>query len=85
MLVYRATEAGVEALWGNPRFALARQDLFLVSISAENATAINDLEENEDIMVVAAETAQSLRKTHALPGPDAWCRPRPHMSWMITR
>ena len=68
VLIYRATEAGVRALWGNPRFALARQDLFLVSISAETATAINDLEENEDIMVVAAETAQSLRKTHALPG-----------------
>ncbi len=67
-LIYRATEAGVRALWGNPRFGLARQDLFLVSISAEENTAVHDLEENEDIMVVAAETTRALRKTDAAPG-----------------
>lgn len=67
-LVYRATETGVRSLWSNPRFGLARQDLFLVSISAEEATAVHDLEENDDIMVVAAETSRSLRKAEALPG-----------------
>lgn len=67
VLVYRATEVGVRALWGNPRFGLARQDLFLVSITDE-ATAIHDLDDADDIMVVAAETSRSLRKAEALPG-----------------
>lgn len=68
VMVYQATEAGVRMLWGSPRFGLARQDLFLVSISAEEATTIQALEEDEDVMVVAAETTKSLRKTDAKPG-----------------
>lgn len=70
VLVYRATESGVRMLWGSPRFGLARQDLFLVSIASDEATTIQDLEEDEDrgIMVVAAETTKSLRKAAARPG-----------------
>lgn len=68
VLVYQATEAGVRMLWGSPRFGLARQDLFLVSISGDEATTVQALEEDEDIMVVAAETTKSLRKTEAKPG-----------------
>lgn len=66
-LIYRATEVGVRSLWGNPRFGLARQDLFLVSVTDE-ASAIHDLDEDADIMVVAAETTRSLRKAEAVPG-----------------
>ncbi len=68
VMVYQATEAGVRMLWGSPRFGLTRQDLFLVSISGEEATTIQALEEEEDVMVVAAETTKSLRKTDAKPG-----------------
>ena len=68
VLVYRATEDGVRMLWGSPRFGLARQDLFLVSVSGDESTAIQDLEEDEDIMVVAAQTTKSLRKAEAKPG-----------------
>lgn len=74
VLIYRATESGVRMLWSSPRFGLARQDLFLVSISSDEAATIRDLEEDEDghhtaeIMVVAAETHRSLRKTEAGPG-----------------
>jgi di/tricarboxylate transporter len=72
ILIYRATEDGVRMLWGSPRFGLARQDLFLVSLSGDEATAIQDLEEDlEDgsaIMVVAAQTTKSLRKAEAHPG-----------------
>ena len=68
VLVYRATEDGVRMLWGSPRFGLARQDLYLVSVSADEATAIQELEDDEDIMVVAAETTKSLRKAEAKPG-----------------
>lgn len=68
VLVYRATEAGVRMLWGSPRFGLARQDLFLVSINTSEPTSVRELEEDEDIMVVAAETTGSLRKAEARPG-----------------
>lgn len=68
VLIYRATEDGVRMLWGSPRFGLARQDLFLVSVSSDEATAIQDLDDDEDIMVVAAETTKSLRKVEAKPG-----------------
>lgn len=68
VLVYRATEDGVRMLWGSPRFGLARQDLFLVSIAADEPTAIQDMREDDDIMVVAAETKKSLRKIESHPG-----------------
>jgi di/tricarboxylate transporter len=68
VLVYQATEDGVRMLWGSPRFGLARQDLFLVSISGDEPATIQDLEDDEDVMVVAAETTKSLRKTQARPG-----------------
>ena len=76
VLVYRATEAGVRLLWGNPRFGLARQNLFLVSVSAEETMAIKDLEDDLDteeeadgeIMVVAAQTKKGLAKTKAHAG-----------------
>jgi di/tricarboxylate transporter len=67
-LVYRATEDGVQMLWGSPRFGLARQDLYMVTVSTDEATAVQDLEEDEDIMVVAAETRKSLRKVESRPG-----------------
>jgi len=70
-LVYRASEAGVQMLWGSPRFGLARQDLYLVSVSSDEATAIQELQEDDDIMVVAAETDKSLRKIEAKPGDKA--------------
>jgi len=72
VLIYQASEAGVRMLWASPRFGLARQDLFLVSISSDEAANIRELEEDlhEDagIMVVAAETHRSLRKKEANPG-----------------
>lgn len=74
VLIYRATEDGVRMLWGSPRFGLARQDLYLVSVSSAEATPLQDLEAELDdgvdgaVMVVAAETDRSLRKTEAKPG-----------------
>jgi di/tricarboxylate transporter len=68
VLVYRATEDGVRMLWGSPRFGLARQNLYLVSFSNDEPTALQDLDEDEDIMVVAAQTTKSLRKSKARPG-----------------
>jgi di/tricarboxylate transporter len=67
-LVYRATEAGVRMLWGSPRFGQLAQDLYAVSITSDEQATVRQLEENEDIMVVAAETTQLLRDAPARPG-----------------
>ena len=68
MLIYRATEAGVRMLWESPRFAHARQDLYKVSIATDEQATVRGLEENEDVVVIAAQTAHLLRDTPARPG-----------------
>lgn len=68
VLVYRATEAGVQMLWGSPRFGLAPQRLYLVTVATNEQATVRDLEEDEDIEVVAAQTTRLLREAHAEPG-----------------
>lgn len=67
-LVYRATEDGVRTLWANPRFGLAPQRLFLVAIATNEQKSVRDLEEDEDIVVIAAQTRRLLREAPAEPG-----------------
>ncbi|MFC9556491.1 SLC13 family permease [Rhodococcus sp. NPDC056960] len=68
VLVYRATEAGVRMLWASPRFGLAPQHLYLVAIATNEQRTVRDLEEDEDIAVVAAQTTRLLRDAPAEPG-----------------
>lgn len=68
VLVYRATEQGVRMLWGSPRFGLSPQHLFAVTIGSHEAGTVRELEEDEDIEVVAAQTRRPLRETPAAPG-----------------
>lgn len=68
VMIYRATESGVRMLWGSSWLGLAPQDLYLVSISADEQTTLRDLEEDGDILVVAAETGSALSQTAAKPG-----------------
>lgn len=68
VLVYQATEAGVRMLWRSPRFGLSPQDLYLVSIATDEQATIRELEEGEDIMVVAAQGDDLLRDTPARAG-----------------
>ncbi|MCB0943214.1 MAG: anion permease [Mycobacterium sp.] len=67
-LVYRATEPGVLMLWGNPRFGLAPHNLYAVSIATDEEATVRELEEGEDLVVIAAESDQPLRTTAARPG-----------------
>ncbi len=67
-MIYRATEAGVRMLWGSSWLGLAPQDLYLVSISADEQATIRELEQDGDILVVAAETESPLHQTAAKPG-----------------
>lgn len=68
VLVYRATEAGVRMLWANPAFGLAPRRLFSVAIATNEGRSVRDLEEHEDIVVIAAQTDRLLRDAPAQPG-----------------
>ena len=68
MLVYQATEAGVRMLWRSPRFGLSPQDLYLVSIATDEQATVRELEEGEDIVVVAAQGDDLLRDAPARAG-----------------
>ncbi|MEO6820970.1 MAG: SLC13 family permease [Candidatus Nanopelagicales bacterium] len=68
VLVYRATRVGVAALWGNPLFGLAPQKLFAVSLTSGERGSLRDIEDDEQIRVIAAQTETSLRRTPLTPG-----------------
>lgn len=68
ILVYRATEPGVRMLWASPRFGHAAQALYMVSIATDESASVRDLEVEEDVQVVAAQSTKRLRDTPALPG-----------------
>jgi di/tricarboxylate transporter len=68
VLVYRATERGVRALWGSPRFGLAATRLYAASVGPGEHGTLDDLEEHGDLRVVAAQTDRPLRETRAMPG-----------------
>jgi len=66
-VVFRASPAGVRLLWGSPLFGLASQRLYEVSVCSGEHGTLSDFEE-DDITVVAAQTAVSLRRTPLVPG-----------------
>jgi di/tricarboxylate transporter len=67
-LVFTASEAGVTALWGSPRFGLSPRRLYLATVGTEGEGTLRDLEQDGDLRVIAAHTARPLRETPALPG-----------------
>ena len=67
LLVFSASEAGVSTLWHSPRFGLLSQRLYAVSVAVGEHGTLRDLEDN-DIQVIAAQTAKPLSHTAALPG-----------------
>jgi di/tricarboxylate transporter len=68
VLIYAATDAGVIALWGSPRFGLAPQRLYEVSVSSGGSGTLRDLEDEEGLRVVAARTTKPLSESPAVPG-----------------
>ena len=69
ILLYRATESGVRMLWGSPRFNQSPQPLYLVAVATnEEHATVRDLEEDEDILVIAAQTGDRLSEAAAEPG-----------------
>ncbi len=68
VLVYAATDAGVVALWGSPRFGLAPHRLYEVSVSSGGSGTLRDLEDEGGLRVVAARTTKPLSESPAVPG-----------------
>lgn len=68
VLVFSATERGVRALWGSPRFGLAPQRLYAVTVGAGEHGTLGDLEEEDVLDVVAAQSDRPLARTEAVPG-----------------
>jgi Citrate transporter len=68
VLIYRATEARVRMLWASPRFGQSRQDLYKVSIATDDQATVRELEQNEDVLVIAAQTTDLLRDSPAKAG-----------------
>ncbi len=66
--MYAATERGVRALWGSPRFGLAPQKLYLASVAEGDIGTLIDLEHDGDLKMVAAQTDRPIRDTPATPG-----------------
>lgn len=68
VLVYRCTEAGVRMLWSSPRFGLSPQPLYQVAVATNEDATVRDLERDEDIEVIAAQTTKPLCESLARPG-----------------
>ena len=66
-LVFAASEVGVKTLWESPRFGLSPQHLYVVSVGpGEHGTLLEF--EDDDLRVIAAQTAKPLGATTAIPG-----------------
>lgn len=68
VLVFSATERGIRALWGSPRFGLAPQHLYAASVGPGEHGTLEDLEEDGQLQVVAAQTDVPLHRTPASAG-----------------
>lgn len=68
VLVYAATEDGIRALWGSPRFGLTARGLYAASVAPGEHGTLDDLEHHGDLKVIAAHTDGALRDTAATPG-----------------
>lgn len=67
-LVFEATEEGVAALWGSPRFGLSEQRLYAASIAPGEAGTLADLEDHGDVEVIAARTDTPLHEAMGTAG-----------------
>lgn len=75
-LIYRSTESGVRMLWASPRFGLFPNHLYAVTIGSHDPGSVRGLEEEGDVLVVAAESQKLLRNTPASPGATVYVTAR---------
>ncbi len=63
-LVFEATEDGVTALWGSPRFGLSEQRLYAASVAPGEPGTLGELEAHGDAEVIAARTDEPLHEAN---------------------
>lgn len=68
VLVFAATETGVSALWGSPRFGMPPHRLFAVTVKAGESGTLRNFEDDASIRVTAARTTKPLHDTELVPG-----------------
>lgn len=67
-LIFEATELGVAALWGSPRFGLSERRLYAATLAPGELGTLADLEDHGDIEVIAARSETSLHEHPAHAG-----------------
>src|SRR5262245_51560957 len=68
LLVFEATEAGIEAIWRTPVFGVSAQRLYAVSVSAGEPASLHDFERDGSLRIIAARSDHSLHETDLQPG-----------------
>ena len=68
LLVFEATEEGIEAIWRTPLFGMSAQRLYAVSVSAGGPTSLHDFERDGSLRIIAARSDHSLHETELNPG-----------------
>jgi hypothetical protein len=58
VLVFAATETGVSALWGSPRFGMPPHRLFAATVKAGESGTLRNFEDDGSIRVIAARTTK---------------------------
>lgn len=67
-LVFSATEAGVHSLWASPRLGQSETRLYSASVASAEHGLLRELADEDEIVVIAAQTDRPLRETPAVPG-----------------
>ena len=67
-LVFSATEKGVRSLWSSPRLGLDASRLYLATVASGEHGLLRELADEDELVVVAAQTDSALRDTRAVPG-----------------
>ena len=81
LMVFAATEAGVTALWKSPRFGQGPQRLYEVSVGSGETGRLGDIEQDENIRVIAAQTTVPLRETALVPGATCFVTSDSSTAW----
>jgi di/tricarboxylate transporter len=68
VLVFEATEEGIDALWRTPLFGLSALRLYAVSVSAGEPASLHDFERDGSLKIIAARSDHSLHETDLNPG-----------------
>jgi hypothetical protein len=76
VLVFRAAEAGIGALWRSLMFGTPPDRLFAVTIGVDSRETRHELEDHEPLQVIAARTSEPLKDTHLNPGETCYVAAR---------